>query len=424
MKATTTLLARVPDGKGRFPFVVVPIKNDRPIPPTGATTFYARFTGIRADGSRGRIVKTLGNDLEAAYVAFLNLDMAQKSQRAGVTPLTPIGVSLPTEGILLIDAIKEYLAECKITGNVKDTLDSKTRTLESFRDVAAANGVFTIEDIKDRKRGRLVLLAYMAWMKENLSKQAIDGVRPENTYNTRLRRLGAFLKQQGIKIKKSATAGSDDTGLLTHQEFPRYKGRPAKKYSKTTIQSLLSQANIDEADLIYFLLNTGFRDEEAAYAEWSDIDFQDRSINVYAKPRTASRPWEWKPKDDDSREESIPLSPEFVARMQARRERLASRNCALIFPAPKVCKPNENLLRIVRRLAQRAGIEQRMSLHLFRKTFGSTIARNYGIETARKCLGHSKIATTQGYISSDSDDAQNMRQSIASAFADYAPQGS
>jgi integrase len=420
MRAKVVMVARVKRSKGSFPFVPVEIKNDRPVPPKGATSYYARYSGVRKDGSRGRIVLPLGDNLETAYIAFLNVETAHKSQRAGVAPPIPIRVDAPTDDTSLANAIDEYLAEAEAIGNDADTLGSKERVLHSFQAVAVANGVVTIEAMKDVKKARKALLAYLSWMQDELQTKAIDGARRENTFYTRMRRLGHFLRQHGIKIKKSYGAGPDDTGVLRQEEFPKYKGRAPKKYSKTTIRQLLAEADVDEADLIQFLLFTGFRDEEAAHAEWSDINFTDHSINVYSKPRTAARPWSWSPKDDESREESIPLSKEFVARMKARRDRIKSEHCALIFPSG-VCKPDNHLLRRVRDVAKRAGVEQTIGLHLFRKTFGSMVAQRFGIETARKYLGHSKISTTQGYLAADSDDAQTVKAAIGNLQAEYLP---
>ena len=85
-------------------------------------------------------------------------------------------------------------------------------------------------------------------MQVKLPSQKVDGVRQENTRYTRMRRLGSFLKQVGIKIKKDRSAAPDDPGLLRHEEFPTYKGRKATKYSRSTIQSLLAKASADEAD--------------------------------------------------------------------------------------------------------------------------------------------------------------------------------
>lgn len=415
MQPKTVFLARVNSGEGKFDFVPVEIKKGRPVAPENATSYYARYSGVRANGSTGRIVTPLGSNLDEAYIAFLNLEVANKARRSGLE-VNP--VILPQGKSSLADAITEYLENSASIGNSENTQDGKKRTLEEFQQVAAENGVITIEAMKDPKIGRRVLLAYLAWMPKHLATQKVDSKRPENTYHKRMRLLSAFLKQQGIQMKKAANAGPGDAGLLSHHEAPKYKDAKPKKYSAATIQSFLAVSDIDETDLIQFFLFTGFRDEEVAYMEWSDIDFENRTINIHAKPQTATRPWTWKPKDGESREVDIPLSKEFVQRLKARQKRHAAAKCNLIFPSG-VCKPDNNLLRRVQDVAERANYTQPVGLHKFRKTFGSYIAETYGIEMARLCLGHADIETTQRYLAADSDDQKQLRDTIGDVQAKY-----
>jgi len=50
-----------------------------------------------------------------------------------------------------------------------------------------------------------------------------------------MRRLGAFLNQHGIKIKKSYSSALNDPGLLADSEFPKLKGKKPSKYSDEMI---------------------------------------------------------------------------------------------------------------------------------------------------------------------------------------------
>ncbi|MGB9245675.1 MAG: hypothetical protein WCC03_20175 [Candidatus Acidiferrales bacterium] len=120
MKATTVFLARVSDGAGKFPFVKVQIKRDKPIEPKNASSYYARYSGVRKDGSRGRIVQPLAsNKIEEAYVEFLNVDTAQRQIRAGQKPtFTGIATVVPSGDTLLNDAIAEYLENAKAMHNL------------------------------------------------------------------------------------------------------------------------------------------------------------------------------------------------------------------------------------------------------------------------------------------------------------------
>lgn len=414
MKATTVFLARVNDSTGTFPFVPVEITKGKPIAPKGASSYYARYSGVRKNGTRGRVVQPLlSTNIEEAYVEFMNVEMAQKQIRAGQTVTVPqASASASVAGqALLKDAIETYLQEGKARNNSLKTIASDTRILHSFRDVCFANGVYTIETFKDAKLGRKVLLAYLVWMQDNLDTVDVDGARPANTWNKRMNRISTFFKPHGVKVKKNRNAGLDDAGLLMDKEFPKYKSKKATRYSEETIAAWLKAATVDEGDLIEFFLATGFRDEEVAHIEWADINWANKTVNVKAKAKTASRAWEWKPKDGESREEDIPLSDAFVARMKARQSRYASQKCSLIFPSG-VCKPNDNLLRIARRAAKRAGITERIGFHTIRKTVGSNLAAKYGVKHAMAILGHSDLATTQGYLAENEKSFKQMREDL------------
>jgi integrase len=70
----------------------------------------------------------------------------------------------------------------------------------------------------------------------------------------------------------------------------------------------------------------------------------------------------------------------------------------------------------VRRAAKAAGFEGKIALHALRRTFGSKIAKVYGLEQARIWLGHSDIATTQRYIAADEMTTKEYQQKSARAF--------
>ena len=62
-----------------------------------------------------------------------------------------------------------------------------------------------------------------------------------------------------------------------------------------------------------FLLKTGFRDEEAAFLEWSDIDFKNLTVSVRRKEAL-----DFKPKDSEER--TVPLEPRLAKKLLAWRK--------------------------------------------------------------------------------------------------------
>src|ERR1700757_5018884 len=62
-----------------------------------------------------------------------------------------------------------------------------------------------------------------------------------------------------------------------------------------------------------FLLKTGFRNEEAAYLEWSDIDFKASTVSVRRKEALGFKP-------KDSEERTVPLEPGLAKKLVAWRK--------------------------------------------------------------------------------------------------------
>jgi integrase len=173
---------------------------------------------------------------------------------------------------------------------------------------------------------------------------------------------------------------------------------------------MLKVANEDEKDLISFFLYTGFRDEEAAHAKYSDIDFRKGTINVHDKPEFG-----WTVKDHEQRPQDIVLPDKFIDRMNKRRTRYQSKSSDLIFPN-RAGKPNSHLIRTAQHVGKRAGVEDRITLHKFRRTFGTVVAKQFGIETARLWLGHSDISTTQRYLAADEMVSAQSKKAVNSMF--------
>ena len=227
----------------------------------------------------------------------------------------------------------------------------------------------TIDEVE-----RKDIMLYLTWMKSNLKRRDGD---PQHALRNRVRYLSTFFRRFGVTIP------------LPMKDIKKPVRRRPWKYSLEVMNLFLSRATRDEKDFIHFMLNTGFRDEEAAYCKWSAIDLKEGSVNVYPNDD-----YGWTPKDGESREQDIVLDPKFVEIMEERKKRTRASDNDLIFPTPNG-KPDMHLIRILHRAAERVGFDKKVSLHAIRRTFGTAVAKNYNIEQARIWLGHSDIETTQ-----------------------------
>jgi len=244
------------------------------------------------------------------------------------------------------------------------------------------------------------VLNFLDWMEANLETRA--GGHPNNTYRNKLRDLKIFLKHFDIVMP------------LESKNWPKEIEKKKEKYSTDAVNKMMKAARTeDEKDLLSFLLKTGFRDDEVAHAQYKDIDFRKATINVHYKPE-----FDWTPKDNEPRKEDIVLESRLVERMRARMARYGAKLADLIFPNKKGT-PNQHLIRVVQRVAKRAKVEGRIGLHKFRKTFGTIVAKEKGLEQARIWLGHDDVATTQAYLASDEMTSEQSRKAVDSMFADF-----
>jgi integrase len=123
-----------------------------------------------------------------------------------------------------------------------------------------------------------------------------------------------------------------------------------------------------------------------------------------------------------------------VDRLRKRRARYP--DTRLIFPGANG-EPDGHFLRIVKRLALRAGVNcgeciskdgkrhcdkhpicRRAILHRFRKSFATAMSNaGVNVRTIQAWLRHSSLDTTFSYLKVSENDDQGMRQKVNSAFA-------
>ena len=175
---------------------------------------------------------------------------------------------------------------------------------------------------------------------------------------------------------------------LPMKEWPRVEERKVEAYTSEQLNEILSKATTDEKDLILFLVCTGFRDDEVAHAVYSDVNFKTREIKVGPKPEIGFT-------TKNGKERSVRVPADLTERLLERRKRNAED--ILIFPNSKG-GPDTALLVRVRNAAKRAEYKGKVTLHRFRKTFGTRYGEKHGIVNAQNLLGHASIRTTQKYL--------------------------
>jgi integrase len=196
--------------------------------------------------------------------------------------------------------------------------------------------------------------------------------------------------------------------LLKKCQYPKFAEKPVVFYDSAQVKTLYI-AVIDEEErftLDYFL-KTGVRDGEAAHAEYTDV--KDGFLNIVDKPHLKWHPKQWHIR-------RIPIPNDLIVAIAARQKK--NPGCKLIFPNG-VGRPNQHLLRVVQRVAERAGNTFHADLHTFRRTYATLFSGTTKIQTIQYLLGHKDIKTTMRYLGIPDLNSPETRRAVEETFKEF-----
>lgn len=333
------------------------------------------------------------------------LPLAFATQASMPPPVNKIEPRVASQGVPppqtnkrpLVSAMEEYLAEIK-EHRSKRTSSAYSESMRLFQE--SCDKKF-IEDIE-----RKDMLAFISHLKARGNGQ--------RTIRNRVDHFQTFLRRHGIE------------SILKGRQKPQYTEKKVRAYSQSDLDKMFAVASIDEADLLHFLLTTGAREQEAQYACWSDVDLDGKTYTI-----TEHLDLGFCPKDKE--EGTVPLPDTLIERLKVRRVRYPKSR--LLFPRADG-SPDGHLLRTIKRLALRAGINcgfcinkrgqscakhpvcKHVILHKLRKTYATTLHRNgISARTIMRYLRHSDLDTTLKYLADEDDD--NTREIVNKTFARY-----
>lgn len=219
----------------------------------------------------------------------------------------------------------------------------------------------------------------------------------------------AVLRKRGCSAR---TIHNRHANLIS---FLRYCGRdisalaPSRpKYEKTMpeiygdeLKPFFGSLKQDYHKLLFeVLLTTGLREQEAMHLEWADISVVGKTLLVCSKTH-----WGFKVKDKEER--SLPIPEDLLARLLA----FKKTDNRLVF-GTKQGKPNTKMLRTLKRLVHRAGLNCKVCracrernecelwfLHKFRATYATKLLRSgLDIKSVQVLLGHADMESTLRYL--------------------------
>src|SRR6266496_2943694 len=130
--------------------------------------------------------------------------------------------------------------------------------------------------------------------------------------------------------------------------------------------------------------------QEVMYLQRADLDFENRTVRVKAKPEYGFIPKRW-------HERSIPLEERLALALEARCRRLKQSD--LVFPT-RNGKANTKHLLALKRIATKAKMDDsRFWLHKFRATAATNWLRGgIDLRTVQHLLGHKDLQSTMRYL--------------------------
>jgi site-specific recombinase XerD len=231
------------------------------------------------------------------------------------------------------------------------------------------------------------------------------------TVKNRHTSVKAFLKYLGYDYKGKDAAGNP------FPKAPRYDEELPEVYSDQELNDLFNRVRSGRENLLYMLLlQTGLREREAMPLEWTDINWEMRTLKVQSKLKWKSRIKTW-----EQREQT--LSDDLLKRLKAHHLEHGGES-TLIFGKRMQKGPMEgrigldgHMLRTLKQQVRAAGLNcgicegcvlenpkrslecEKWYLHKFRATYGTKMLRDgIDLRTVQKMMGHKEITSTMRYV--------------------------
>ena len=184
---------------------------------------------------------------------------------------------------------------------------------------------------------------------------------------------------------------------------PKYEEALPTIYSRDQVTTLLGEADPHMTMVINIAWKCGLREQELMYLEFSDIDLHDHTLRVKGKEE-----YGFKVKDSEQRD--VPIMDDLFAALVAWKKKHPRQSLVL---ANGEGKPNSHLLRTLKRLARKAGLNcgkckgcksksgecEDYTLHRFRRTYITMMLRKgWDLRTVQAWAGHSDLASTMRYL--------------------------
>lgn len=276
----------------------------------------------------------------------------------------------------------------------------------TLKDTAAAY----IRDAEGRNareaadKARLVTVEFMGLMRK-MKKFHVDQIVRDDffSYHAALRARGCADRTVANNHERLASwlrfGGIDKINI---PPTPKYEDKLPTIYTSDQTRGMLAAAEPYMRICILLGLKCGLRDQELMHLEFRDLNWEDKTLRVQAKEEWGFSPKAWEQRD-------VPIADDLLKELNQWKD---TREGQAIVLGTRNRKPNTKLLRTLKRLVHRAGLNcercescrrlnecQEYTLHRFRRTYLTTLLRNgIDLRTVQAYAGHKDIASTMRYL--------------------------
>lgn len=253
------------------------------------------------------------------------------------------------------------------------------------------------EDFLSRQRRGITPEEVTAEMLDNFLNQLIHEGYARRTARNRLDRMKQILRATGIQV-------SDNIRSL---RAPKPEEKLPEYFTKAQRDAFFAACRPGRETLIFRLAATlGLRDQELMFLEPSDCDFESMTVTVRSKDESGFR-------IKDGAERRITLRDDVAKLIRA----YAKANPGIRWLTCRADgEPDRHLLRLAKRIGERAGLTCRVFLHKFRSTYCTQLLReNVDIRTVQTLMGHEDLETTIRYLRAIEAEDKELRKKVNKA---------
>jgi integrase len=184
------------------------------------------------------------------------------------------------------------------------------------------------------------------------------------------------------------------SGITRELPLPERITPLVKVYRYEELARFFAACSDAERALFATFLLSGFREQEVMYLNWTDVNFELRTVRVTAKPNLGFYPKRWEDRE-------VPAPVELLEEL---RKLTHHPNCQFVFPSPTGNR-EQHMLDHCKAIAMRAELDPtKFDLKTFRSTYATgMLRRGFDIRTVQHWMGHKSLETTMRYLAPATD---------------------